>query len=59
MAKKNNVWDHIEKINREMGEVKTDISWIKEKLEKVEQRTWYILSGVIISIILALAKLFI
>lgn len=39
--------------------LETNYSWIKLKLEKVDQRTWYILGGVIVTILLALAKIFI
>lgn len=31
---------------------------VKERVEKISDRTWYILAGVIVSVILALAKLF-
>jgi len=24
------IWEHIETINREMGEVKTDVNWLKK-----------------------------
>ncbi|MEK6830237.1 MAG: hypothetical protein AABY15_09040 [Nanoarchaeota archaeon] len=50
---------HIETLNREMGEVKTDIEWIKEQLidtknyaKKISDRTFWILGGVVTSILI-------
>ncbi len=50
---------HIEILNRESGELRdaqikanVDISWIKEQLDKIESRTWFIISGIILSIII-------
>ena len=52
-------YKHIETLNREMGEVKTDVGWIKEQLidtknyaKKISDRTYWILGGVITSILI-------
>ena len=49
----------IDSLNREMGEVKAEIQWIKRELtdtknyiRSVSKKTWYILSGVILSILI-------
>lgn len=51
--------NHIETINREMGEVKTEIEWmktqmidLKDYIKKVSDRTWWILSGVILTVLI-------
>jgi len=51
--------NHLETLNREMGEVKTDMGWLKEavvecntKIASVDTRTWYILGTLIISILI-------
>ena len=31
------IWKHIETTNREMGEVQTDIKWIKTELKSTKQ----------------------
>ena len=53
----NKIEGHIEKGNEEMGLVKedvcvikNDISHIKEDVIKIENRTWYIVTGIILSI---------
>jgi hypothetical protein len=50
------LYDHAKVANEEMGiiqvamgEVRTDIGWIKATLEKTEQRTWWILGTVILT----------
>ena len=54
------VWNHIEVTNKEMGEVKenvatmkTDIKWLKESMERVDRRTWYIATGILITVIIS------
>lgn len=44
------IWGHIETFNREMGEVKTDTKWLKEYVQKIDKRTWYIATGILITI---------
>jgi peptidoglycan hydrolase CwlO-like protein len=51
------VWRHIEMTNSELGSVKqdvatikSDIEWIKNSLNKQDSRTWYIVTGILISI---------
>ena len=62
------VWGHIEVTNKEMGNVKedcaqmkTDIKWLKESMDRVDKRTWYIATGILITIaisgVLAVAQL--
>ena len=48
------VWEHIETVNREMGEVKTHITYIRDKVEIAERKTWYIISGIIVSILIGI-----
>lgn len=52
-----NLYDHAKIANEEMAVIKTDISWIKMILEKVDLRTWFILSGVILSILVQITFL--
>lgn len=51
---------HLAIANREMGVLKTDVAWIKSKLEKVDTRTWWILGsvvlGIFINILMAVTK---
>jgi hypothetical protein len=51
------VWGHIETINREMGEVKTDCSWLKEKLNSIETKLWFLVSGVLITIAMEILRI--
>jgi len=44
------LYKHAEVANREMGIIKTDVDWIKKKLEKVDSRSWWILGTVILGI---------
>jgi len=44
------LFDHAEVANREMGVIKNDIGWIKRKLEKVDNRNWWILGTVLVGI---------
>ena len=46
------LYDHAKVANHEMGVIKNDIAWIKEVLEKVETRTWYILATIILGFVL-------
>jgi hypothetical protein len=51
------IWKHIETINREMGEVKTDCQWLKEKLNSIETKLWFLVSGVLISIAIEILRI--
>ena len=58
------VFKHIEIINEEMGAVKRDVAvlkndcdWIKMELEKQSKRQWYIVAGIMVSVILALSNI--
>lgn len=51
------VWGHIETINREMGEVKTDCVWLKEKLNSIETKLWFLVSGVLITIAIEILRI--
>lgn len=49
---------HLETLNREMGEVKTELTWLKNEIQEckdritsVDSRTWYILGSVVLSIL--------
>jgi hypothetical protein len=51
------LYDHAKVANEEMGKVQihlsaleTDMSWVKNTIEKVDARTWIILSGIIVGI---------
>lgn len=53
MGKKEDSWEHIETLNREMGEVKSDVTWLKttldsmnRKIEKIDSKVLYILVGI-------------
>ena len=61
----NKIEVHIEKGNEEMGIVKedicvikNDISHIKDDVVKIENRTWYIVTGIILSIGFTIAGIF-
>jgi len=41
--------------NTELAVVKNDLLWVKEKLALIDLRTWTILGGIIISIIVSVA----
>lgn len=52
------LYDHAKIANEEMGRVQksigiieTDLHWMKDKLEKVDGRSWWILGTVILGII--------
>ena len=51
---------HADVANREMGEVKTDVKWLREVMQKLDDRTWWILAalivGTLIQIMLSLRK---
>lgn len=46
---------HASVANEEMGVIKNDIVWIKGVLEKLEGRTWVIISGIILNLLVAIA----
>jgi len=54
---KEKIWNHIETTNREMGEVKTDIEWLKESIERIDRRTWYIATGILITVIITIGSI--
>jgi len=37
--------------------LQTDITWIKEKLNTLDKRVWYIVTGIIVAIILNLLQM--
>jgi len=48
---------HVEILNKEVGQVvteiattKNDIKWIVDKIDKIDSRTWFIITGILISI---------
>lgn len=49
------LYDHAKIANEEMGVIKNDIAWIKEVLEKVETRTWWILGTIILGFLANIA----
>lgn len=56
------VWAHIAKYNDEMGGVQTDmavmkseVTNIKKSVDKLENRSWYIVTGIILTIGLQIA----
>lgn len=50
------LYDHAKIANEEMGVIKTDIAWIKPIVKKLDDRTWYILSAIILGIMLEIFK---
>lgn len=47
--------EHADIANREMGEIKTDIKWLKETMQSIGNRTWWILGTLIIGILIEIA----
>jgi len=52
------VWNHIEVTNTEMSKVKEDIAvlrndvkWIKESVDSISKKQWYMITGVVIAIL--------
>jgi len=37
-----------------VAKLEADMIWVRELLEKVDKRSWYILSGIIISILVSI-----
>lgn len=61
---KKRIWEHIETINDELGEVKehfasmaTDVKWLKEKTDRIDTRLWFIVSGLLVTILLTVITL--
>ena len=59
MAIPKEIQDHLERINREMGETKTDVAWLKREitslrcdLKACDRKLWLILVGVIATIMI-------
>lgn len=57
---------HIAVINDEMGglekkqaEIKTDVEWLKKIVEKIDNRTWYILTAIILGFIIQIVLRFV
>lgn len=44
-------------LRERMAKIETDIQWIKIQLSENDRRTWYILSGVIVSVLISIFKL--
>ena len=49
------LYDHAKIANEEMGVIKTEITWIKDSLTKVETRSWYILATIIMGFLATIA----
>lgn len=52
---------HIERYNEEMGNVEksivkiqTDIEYIKEKVDSQDKKTWWVITGVILTVVLTM-----
>jgi len=54
MAKKKGNPELIIELNERVTRLETDISWIKEKISCLDRKVWYILTGIIISILVAI-----
>lgn len=54
-AKIETLTNEVHKHNTELAVVKNDTSWIKDRLDRIDTRTWGILSGIIISILVSIA----
>ncbi|MEA2036693.1 MAG: hypothetical protein U9O94_04245 [Nanoarchaeota archaeon] len=46
------LYDHADIANREMGEVKTDIKWLKDRFFALDLKVWGILITVIVDILI-------
>jgi len=44
------VWKHIATINGELGSLKTDMKYVKKKMDKLDSRLWYLLAGIVITL---------
>lgn len=58
------VWEHIEKTNEELGSVKenvatvkNDIKWLKDCVQSLDKKLWFIIIGLIGTIALAILNL--
>lgn len=48
------LYDHAAIANEEMGVIKNDIKWIKERLDSVDSKLWWIITTAIAGIIIPL-----
>jgi len=42
------------KLSERVAKLETDMRWVRELLEKVDKRSWYILAGIIVSILVSI-----
>lgn len=51
------LFQHVEISNREMGQVQSDISWLRESFKSVDSRLWWVLGTVVLGVIVAVANI--
>jgi len=54
MAKKRNDPDLLNDLHERVARLEADLKWVKKLVEKLDNRTWYILAGIIISVALTI-----
>jgi len=42
------------KLSERVAKLEADMIWVRELLEKVDRRSWYILTGIIVSILVSI-----
>jgi hypothetical protein len=50
------LYDHARIANEEMGVIKNDIAWIKEMVEKIDAKFWWIITAIIAGVVIPLIK---
>ena len=48
------LYDHARIANEEMGVIKNDVKWIRERLEAVDSKLWWIITTVVVSVLIPL-----
>lgn len=43
-------------LDKKVSVLQNDMGWVREKLDSVDKRTWVIVTGIIISVIIGLAN---
>lgn len=54
MVRKKNDPPLLFEFNERITRLETDMTWVKDKLKCLDKRLWYILTGIVISILLTI-----
>ena len=47
----------METLSRDVAILQTDMKWVKEIVSKLDRRTWFIVTGIVITILITLINL--